>query len=518
MISRNILWTALAGALIMIAANVIAVLSGGFTTGTLILAGVGFLCFLSIAFAGESVNLAGYARFALNIFFFLGILIFIYLIIQNHHWRRDFTESRRYSLSPQGINYLQSIENQVQVTGFSVTPQLMRENLEQYGFYSDNLDISVRNPFQDFREARLIQEQFAMQVQPGDVFIQSGEKLKKIDDLEESVFINALVEVLRETDIVVYFMQGHGEGGLEEPDEDQKKKNVPTHFYLRRLMEERGIRVEIINPADAGEIPDDASAVICAGPKTDLLPVEKKALDEYLAAGGRFFLMLDPPTDPDRNFPLFKQLAEDYGIELRDDVIIDPNKVSMERFGLPVVPLVTQYARHPVTKDIPFDRYALFVPVARTVRPREPLPPELNFKVLMKTGKSSWSQPMRDLLRENIDTPAEEERAPQPLAAAVTFARPGTDEDTRLLIFGDSDIFTDTNIVYELPVYLFVNGISWLTQSEETVAIPPKVVESTPMTLTMAQKELIAVLLVITLPALVMFGGLGYTMWRRRSR
>ena len=136
----------------------------------------------------------------------------------------------------------------------------------------------------------------------------------------------------------------------------------------------------------------------------------------------------------------------------------------------------------------------------------------------MKTGKNSWSQPMQELLRENIDTPPEDERAPQPLAAAITRSRPGTDRDARLLVFGDSDIFTDSNIVYELPVYLFVNGISWLTQSEETVAIPPKVVETTPMTLSMAQKELLAVLLVITLPALVMFGGLGYTMWRRRSR
>ena len=42
-------------------------------------------------------------------------------------------------------------------------------------------------------------------------------------------------------------------------------------------------------------MPDDATVVVIAGPKTDLLPQELTAVKAYLARGGKLMLMLDPP-------------------------------------------------------------------------------------------------------------------------------------------------------------------------------------------------------------------------------
>ena len=50
------------------------------------------------------------------------------------------------------------------------------------------------------------------------------------------------------------------------------------------------------------------------------------------------------------------------------------------------------------------------------------------------------------------------------------------------------------------------------------MAVPPKISEDTPMALTASMKELLAILLVITLPSLIFIGGLGYTIIRRRTR
>jgi len=518
--AKGIKWLAIAGVAMMIAANIIATISGGFSLPTLLLGGAGFLCFLSLVFAGESGHIALSIRFCLNIFFVLGILVFLYLIVSNHNLRWDLTKNRQFSLSPQSVRYLRSLEGEIRVTGFTTNPQSMERFFEQFTRYTDRLETTVRNPFRDFREATRLKNEFQSELSPGDIFIECARRKKKISQMEESAFINALVEVQREQDPVVYFLTGHGEGSLEKPSEEQLKKNIPSFHALRRICEERGMKVQTIELMRSGAVPEDASLLVCTGPRLDLFPMEKDALEAYLERGGRFILMLDPPTGADQTFPRFKELLLPFGLELRDDIVMDPNKASMQKFSLPVVPLVTTYVKHAITENVPYQSAALFVPLARTVNSVPAPPPTVTIRPLMKSSPSSWSQSITDLLEEKMTPPAREEISPQTLAVAVTRTPPGSDEDqqTRIVLFGDSDIFTDVNIVYRIPAHLFLNSVSWLTQMADVVAVPPKISEDTPMALTASMKELLAILLVITLPSLIFIGGLGYTIIRRRTR
>ena len=513
-------WISIAGALMMVAANVIAGFSGGFSWFTFLLAGLGLLFFLSIAFAGEPSSLAGYLRLFLNLIFLLGALVFLYLIISNHNARWDLTKNKQFSLSPQTILYLRGLADTITVTGFATNPQDMRRFFDQYTRYTDRLKIGIRNPFKDFREAQRLKSEFETELSPGDVFLQCGKRKKKLSQLEESAFINALVEIQRPKDIVIYFLTGHGEGSLDEPSQEQLKKNIPSFYTLKRLCEERGMIVKTLELMRTGVVPEDASALVCAGPRLDLFPMEKDALLGYLEQGGRLILMLDPPKGADQTFPLFKSLMESFGVALKDDIVMDPNKASMEQFGLPLIPLVTRYIKHAITENVPYTDAALFLPLARTVNSVSPLPPSIIVTPLMQSSPYSWSQPIEDLLKETISPPERARIGPQNVAAAVTKTPPGGEEDkqTRIVIFGDSDIFTDVNIVYQIPVYLFLNSVSWLTQMADIVAIPPKLVEDTPMSLSAGQKEFLAILFVIAIPSLIFFGGLGYTLIRRRLR
>jgi ABC-type uncharacterized transport system involved in gliding motility auxiliary subunit len=513
-------WISIVGALMMVAANVIAGFSGGFSWLTLLLGGLGLLFFLSITFGGESANIAGYLRLFLNLAFLLGALVFLYLILSNHNARRDLTKNKQFSLSPQTIRYLRGLTDTITVTGFATNPQDMRRFFDQYTRYTDRLKLGIRNPFKDFREAQRLKNEFESDLYPGDVFLQCGKRKKKLSELEESKFINALVEIQRPKDIFIYFLMGHGEGSLDEPSEEQLKKNIPSFYTLKRLCEERGMIVKTLELMRTGLVPEDASALVCAGPRLDLYPIEKDALMRYLEQGGRLILMLDPPKDTDQTFPLFKSLLESFGIALKDDIIMDPNKASMEQFGIPIIPLVTRYIKHAITENIPQTGAALFLPLARSVNPLAPLPPAIIVTPLMQSSPYSWSQPIGDLLKEKFSPPERSRIAPQNVAAAVTKTPPGGEEDkqTRIVVFGDSDIFTDVNIIYQIPVYLFLNSVSWLTQMEDIVAIPPKLLEDTPLSLTAGQKEFLAILFMIAIPSLIFFGGLGYTLIRRRLR
>jgi ABC-type uncharacterized transport system involved in gliding motility auxiliary subunit len=518
--NRTMKWLSITGVLMMITANVIAGLSGGFSVFTFILGGLGLLFFLSLAFSGESVNLSNYLRLFLNLAFVLGTLVFLYLVCSNHNRKWDLTQNKQFSLSPQTVRYLQGITKPITVTCFSVAPQDMRRFFEQYTSHTDMLKVEIKNPFKDFREAQRLKKEFETDLYPGDIFIEFNNRKKKINELNESAFVNALVEIQREKDTVVYFMTGHGEGSLDEPTEEQLQKSVPSFFTLKRICEERGIKVNTLELMRTGIVPEDTSVLVCAGPLLDLFPAEQDSLALWLDSGGRFILMLDPPKGTDQTYPRFKNLLKNYGLDLKDDIVMDPNKASMEQFGLPIIPLVTSYTQHPVTENIAQTGVALFLPLARTVEPAASLPPSIIATPIMRSSPYSWSQPIEDLFKEKFTPPDRERLSPQPLAAAVTKIPPGSSEDqeTRIVVFGDSDIFTDVNIIYQIPIYLFMNSVSWLTQMADIVAIPPRVVEDTPMTLTAGQKEFLAVLLVILIPCLVFFGGLGYTLIRRRAR
>ena len=76
--------------------------------------------------------------------------------------------------------------------------------------------------------------------------------------------------------------------------------------------------------AQTGAVPDDATVVVVAGPKTDFLPREIDALKKYLDEGGKLLLLIDPPDKADSP-PLTNliALAHDWGIDVGNDVVVD---------------------------------------------------------------------------------------------------------------------------------------------------------------------------------------------------
>ncbi len=461
-----------------------------------------------------------FGRLGLNVALTLGSLIFCYMIVRNHNIRRDMTESRMFSLSPQTEQYLKGLGKTIHVTAFTNTPADMRRFFDPYQALTERLIVTVRNPFEDFREAQRLRDEFLTELSPGDIFIQCGERRKKIRDMTESAFVNALVEVQREEDITAFFLAGHGEGTLEEPTEEERKRGASTFHTLKNLLLERGMQVKSLEIARTGAIPAEAKLLICAGPRTDILPLERRVLDDYMQRGGRMLLFLDPSQNPAQPLSELRGLLEQYGFRLEDEIVMDPNRISMERFGLPVVPLVTTYVKHPVTEDLPHGQYALFLPLARPVNPTKAMPSLTTFYALMRSGDQAWSLPMEDMLREKISPPDKEKIGPQTLAAAVTRDKPGGDESqqTRLIVFGDSDAFTDINAAYQMPLYLFMNSVAWLTQTADLVAVPPKMVKTTPLVIPPDQMRLWTLCLALLAPGLVLFGGLGRTLYRRRTR
>ena len=106
------------------------------------------------------------------------------------------------------------------------------------------------------------------------------------------------------------------------------------------------------------EVPEDATILIIAGPKTDLMDSELEQIRNYLKRGGSLFVLLNPFQSPK-----LCGFLKDYGFITADDIVVD--RMSRVLGGDYLMPVVTTYMKFAITKNF---TVASFFPEVRSVR------------------------------------------------------------------------------------------------------------------------------------------------------
>ena len=203
-------------------------------------------------------------------------------------------------------------------------------------------------------------------------------RTEKVLDADEEKLTNAIVKITRPTRRVVYVLKGHGEREIGASDR-------PGFSQAKEQMEKANYQVKELFLASDPRVPDDASIVIVPAPRTDLFPQELAALDAYVARAGKVLFM----TSPFQASATAKYLSK-YGIAVDDDVVIELNPIG-QLFGVgPLVPVVGQYDRHPITKDMA-GVMTLF-PLTRSVAPAKAMPKGVQVSPLAETSRQSWGE------------------------------------------------------------------------------------------------------------------------------
>lgn len=331
----------------------------------------------------------------------VGILALVNVLSNRYSERLDLTQNKVYTLSPLSVQVLKELAQPVHVTSFYVAGDSSRQSLEdvlkEYTRNSNQITYEFVDPQAQPGLAQKYNVKFS-----GTSILESGGKQQTVTGGDEGAITSALLKLVRTKPEIAYYLTGHGEldfAGTAQTDAAQAKTALEAQNY----------QMKPLNLAATGKVPADASLIVVAGPTSPLLAPEITALESYLDGGGKAIIFVDK-----RQRPILEPLAEHYGVQIGDGVVID---TALSLMGDPLTPLISQYQASPVTKDLP----QLLFQAATTVTPLANVPKDLQIQPLAMTSSESWLETDPKVVHYD---PGVDPRGPLTVAVSVTKATP----------------------------------------------------------------------------------------------
>ena len=487
-------------------------------------AGIGFLVYGLLTSAGELRELAGRdasrrgARLGGNAFVQLvalaAILGAVAFLSVRYDTKWDWTESGIHTLTRATVQVLEQIPEDavVEIYAFHTagSEEPTRRALEMYTYESERVRYSIFDPNQrpDLAERFEIQQDGLLLVCSG--ACDSTQATVRVMEPSEQEVTRAIRTVLS-SQKKLYFLTGHGEGAI---DDDQA-----TGFSrIKGALEGENLVVEPLLLANVEAVPDDAAAVVVAGPTHSVLDRELERLDAYLKRGGSLAVLVDPFFVTN-----LEEQVRKWGVELGSDVIVDQTIGLFTGPQIGVQPVVSEYGEHPITKDLA-DAATMFW-LARSVGAAN----GADVTELAFTGPSSWAETNLELFtKENkVGLDANEDReGPIAIAAVRTFAPAAGDVaagdaeqepgEGRLVVVGDADFARNRHIAKVYNADFFLNMVNWLVGEEQFITIDRKTPRASMAQLTRQQFSTFQYIALFFLPEAILLAGI-VNWWRRRS-
>jgi ABC-type uncharacterized transport system involved in gliding motility auxiliary subunit len=509
-----------AGLLLLAAGFVIYLITRRFEPATnLLLAGGALLLLLFAVIRPDDVRqlLSGrQARYGsstvLSILFFAAIMVLFYWIAyQNSQWRWDTTETGEFTPLPETTAILRDLDEPVHVIAFfpasmAFQEQRARTILDSLAAVGDRFTYEFVDPELDPLRAQQYELNF-----PGTLVFVRGNDFAKANSLTDQEIHTALIKVISPVPKTAYFLTGHGELGIN--DFDVMGLNTAV-----RLIRDLGFTVEELNLFIRGSVPADATVLAIVAPQTPFSAEEVEAIRDYLNRGGALFLARGSTIVDNQPFlageenGLLAMLWEEWGIELRPDVVIDQDFAQAGQ-RLDIAFLGADYGFSPIiTQDI--RRYGTRFAFVRSID-YEPAD-NVSYTELVRTSSAAWGETdLAVFLEQGYAEPGPED-AVGPLTiglSAENFAG-----EARLVVFGDNTFMTNQGILANGNSLLFSNAMNWLAEDEVAIDLTPRA--SVDRQIVIPQTQLNLLLLVGTClgPLLALVAGTAVWYSRRQNR
>ncbi|HEY5653374.1 MAG TPA: Gldg family protein [Pontiella sp.] len=446
--------------------------------------------------------------------------------------RANLSGRTYYELSEKTLSLLDELDQELLVTVFFQEEHQLYHDienlLEEYQYHSRNIKIEFVDPVRDLARTEKLAGRYKLNKDDPQVvvFDIGGRSVKKnLSDIAdfvmvkgrrdpvqttfkgEQAFSSAVLELLQGKTPKVYFLVGHGERRVTDFDQ------MGGFSRIGEVLLSDNLEVKELMLGVEKQVPDDAGALVIAGPTKALGSVELEMIEDYLSRSGRVMVMLDALKTAG-----MESLLRRWGVGIRQDFVVDPENTLR---GTDVH--VRRYNAHPISMSM--NSIVQFI-LPRSVQPlvSEDGTDETEDRPLVVplcyTSEESWSETQVEEMSSRYDEGTGDLMGPVSLGVAVE--RGATQEmldveiaSSRMVVFGDSDFVGNGSMVGG-NVDLFMNAMNWLLDREELMAIAPKPVEEVKLSLSRKQLYRMFWVNVAGIPSIAVIFGL--FVWARRRK
>ena len=331
-----------------------------------------------------------------------------------------------------------------------------------------------------------------------DIYLQetSGSTVSAATFQGEGQLLSALHYVTSLQDITIGVLTGHGETQLPAG--------------ITASLTAQNYRLETLDLAAAGSVPEYISLVLVYGVASDLPTGDARILADYLNAGGNLLLL---STWLDDTTPNWNTIVDAYGMAAQEAIIVEgqaDNHISDYPYYL--LPAI---ASHPVTQPLSLTGLRVLMPLSQALTIREDLPEGLSVQPLLKTTTAAYGKTagfaMQTTDREDSDL-----RGPF-LLGAVSERQTGTALST--MIWFPSGYLLEDNIDTTVSggnSQLLVGCVQYLSGNSGSVTVPGKTLGGGKLLVNTTERAVLSILLMVVLPLSIL--AVGIVVVRRRKR
>jgi ABC-type uncharacterized transport system involved in gliding motility auxiliary subunit len=434
----------------------------------------------------------------------IGIVVMANVLAARSTQALDLTRYKVNTLAPESIQVAQRLDADATVTLWDVNNDPSLTNLTtllgRYESVNRHLKLTISDPNFDPTTAR-VQGVVGGSSLPFLVISYHGKtQILTPGSQNEQDITAALVKLESSRTPVVCWVGGEGEVDLKNAD------TLLGYSEASDQMEKDNFAVKDLLLSQATAVPADCDVVAIVGPTKPLVVAAVKVLTDYLAAGGRVLLALDPWREAAVTASYNSALGP-YGLSFNGGLVVpEPSQAARNE---PTAVAIVNYGSSPIVKDL--SNRVSFFPETSSIDSTTTA--DVTTTPVAQTSSAAFL----------IVTPRQPPFVQQPGDKSGLFTimetaerAPAGAKKSRVVLVGTS-AFAENNVFQAsaVNIQLLTGSLNYLTEQEQLISIPPKPAGTPALDLTQEQTNLNLWITLLVLPALVVCGGLA-VWWRRR--
>ena len=476
-------------------------------------------------FTSKSFRAGGYSAGAVALVILIAIAVNLFAgALPTSKTQLDFTENNIYSLSDQTKRIMSALDKDVSIyliaqTGSEDT--YISGLLERYKDLSSHISVTYIDP----SEFPTFAKQYTSEtVYTNSLIVECGDLSRYVSyydiyQLVESEFydtyyyyyyyygytqyydllydwvfngeqaVTSAISYVTSDDLPqITFLTGHGEMELSDSILSSITAENFTYTTVNLLTE---------------EIPEDTDIVMLVAPENDINTDEADTLIEYIDNGGDVVIIANYVEGD--SLENLNRVTGHMGMTLTEGIVIEGSQSNYYRYPYYLLPNIE--STDITTALVSANSYILY-PVAMGIEHSEEVG---TYTALLTTSDEAFSK----LAGYGMTTYSKEEGD---LDGAFDLAAAVVDGQSHMVLFTSAQFVTDSTnqMVSGANVDLLLNSLAWMTDQTDKISIRTKSLETSTLTVSSADANMWAVIMIGAIPAGLILLGVAVMIWRKR--